>query len=233
MRIETKPWAGAALAVLLYIFVLVLALVSAGCNHYPEPKFPRTPAQMIDTAVVVQTECGIGSGVLVDARRVYTAYHVVNCGTFQKARLATSVKVHLQNGAVYVAAFDAVDASRDLARLRLPSAVEHVRPLIVARATQGQVVCAVTAWPDLEAHCGIVGSKTRPRVEGDVHIRGANLWLGNSGSGVYNTDGALVGIVVRMHFCNPGDAALWELLDIRPDKTCGGRASTIEGPVKL
>lgn len=232
MKSESRPWW--YLAILVDIVLWAWIFASAGCAHYPRPAgTPRANAEMARTAVAVKTECGWGSGVLLDDRRVLTAHHVIDCDRTDKVRLATTVKVQLSDGAVLVATYDALDATRDLARLRLPSAVEHVRPLTVARTMPGQVVCAVTAVPAREFHCGLVGDLKRSRDQGDVYIRGAQLWFGNSGSALYSTDGALVGIVVRTYFCDPLDQLLWEWFELRPARMCGGRASSVEGPVSL
>jgi hypothetical protein len=48
---------------------------------------------------------------------------------------------------------------------------------------------------------------------------------------VYSSDGALVGIAVRLSWCDPGDALFYALTGTRVD-TCGGRVSSIDGPVK-
>jgi hypothetical protein len=231
MRVQSEPWAGGLLAALLWIAFVAWALASGGCAARTQIVVThlRSPIEAASTAVAVKTECGWGSGVLVDSRHVYTAHHVIACG---KGRLAKKVRVELPNGSSYTATYDALDASRDLARLRLPRAI-GVPTLTVARVKPGQVVCAVTATPAREFRCGLVDVLKAPRVWGDVALKGMNLWFGNSGSGLYNTDGALVGIITRLYFCDEIDALLWELFEYRPKRTCGGRASSIEGPVAL
>lgn len=231
MRIENKPDAWGALAGLL---VLLLAALANACAHAPKltPQQTRTLSLQSTTAVVVATECGTGSGVLYDGARVLTAHHVVDCDMSEdKVKLATTVTVTLSDGKTYAAAYDALDASRDLARLRLPTPVANVATPSVARAVAGQVVCAITSTPAREVHCGVVGGARMPRSYGDIPIRGAQLWLGNSGSPLYNVAGELVGVVVRMYFCNREDGIAWETRKIKPKRTCGGRATSLEGPV--
>ena len=57
-------------------------------------------------------------------------------------------------------------------------------------------------------------------------VDGMNIWYGNSGSGAYADDGALVGIVVRLSWCSPADALRAALTDERMD-TCGARVSSL------
>jgi S1-C subfamily serine protease len=216
----------------------MLALTLGGCWRGNPPAVElaatRTPVDAALSAVAVKTECGWGSGVLLDSTHVLTAHHVIDCDHDpKKVTLAKSVQVETVDGKIYVAAYDALDTERDLARLRLPSAIGDVRPLSVARTLgRGQIVCAVTAVPSRDISCGLVANVPAPRNEGDIAFS-AQIWFGNSGSALYNTDGALIAIVVSTYFCDKADEMLWETLEIRPARMCGARASSVEGPVLL
>ena len=74
--------------------------------------------------------------------------------------------------------------------------------------------------------CGRAGSFASPRHFGDLQLRDASVWFGNSGGPVYSSDGALVGLLVRLAWCNTADALIYHLTHARLD-TCGGRVTSI------
>jgi hypothetical protein len=80
--------------------------------------------------------------------------------------------------------------------------------------------------PERATRCGVAGAFGGKREHGDLEANKINIWYGNSGSGVYASDGSLVGIAVRLVWCDPGDALFYALTDVRVD-TCGGRVSSI------
>lgn len=233
MRIQNHPSAYGLLAGLLVLLLGMIANVS--CAHAaPAPdeaaQPTRTPAQRAETAVEIYTECGSGSGVLVDGRHVFTAYHVVNCATWPKDAPADAIVVRTLDRHSFVATIAVGDGPRDLARLRLAGEVEGVPPARIRKAKPDEIVCAWTAIPERNTRCGIVSS-VDGEAGADVSVRGSNYWFGNSGSGVYGEDGALVAITTRLQWCSTGDAWLHALTDMRLD-TCGGNVSTIEGRVR-
>lgn len=238
MRVKSEPIL-IGLLVAYFIFVAVAITVCTGCASTSEVQAPtsfvtepegRTIEQARDTAVSVETECGRGSGVLADGDHVLTAHHIVDCSRDEKSvRLAKTVKVRFTDGALYDVEYAALDPATDLALLRLPSTRENVPLFVVAPVQVNEVVCAFTSVPAREVHCGIIGATdAKPRAHGNLWIRGAQLWFGNSGSPLYNMSGQVVGIVTRTYFCDQIDALFYKWFDWRPDKMCGGRASGLD-----
>ncbi len=235
-RIQTKP---AAYGWLAGLFVFLFGMVAAnwGCARYPSPMddvlvTPRTPSQAAETSVEIYTECGMGTGVLIDGQRVLTANHVVTCEDLLGSEPARVIVVRTRGKIARQARIDVSDAERDLARLTLSSPIEGVPPVHIRDAKPDEVLCAVTAIPERKFRCGIAQPYQVPRAHGDVLMKGANVWYGNSGSGVYAQDGSLVGITVRLVWCDPADGWLFVLTDMRVD-TCAGRVSSIlDSPVK-
>lgn len=232
MQTRNSP---AAYGFLAGAFVLILGLfVNASCApvRFPEEiAGARTPAERNATAVGIYTECGSGSGVLVDGAHVLTAYHVVDCGDDDGHKPAQYIVVRTAAGATTIAVIQVGDPARDLARLQLATPVKNVAPAYVRTAKVGDVACASTVVPEIATRCGKVTAFEQPRMHGDVTVSGMNVWYGNSGSGAYGKDGALIGIVVRLKWCSDGDGMFVALTGERV-VTCGGRVSSIvDSPV--
>ncbi len=229
---QTSPGSYGALAGA--IVMLLGLLVNANCAHTPESVAPaieqvepfRTPLQRVDSAVAIYTECGSGTGVMVDGDTLLTAFHVVNCGDSTTIQMAQAVVVRALTGTTYVARMTIGDPARDIARIELHESVPDVVPVKIRDAVAGETVCAAHVIPERGFKCGIVNRYAGPRSHGDVIVDNANYWYGNSGSGVYAEDGQLIGIAVRLNWCAPGDAFLVGYLDMRVD-TCDGRVSSI------
>lgn len=235
-RIQTRPGMCGFLAGLL---VMLLALVAnASCSAPMTPKKPevveptRTPVQRAEAAVAVYTNCGTGTGVLIDGHTVLTAFHVINCGDGDAIELASFVVVRTHDKIAFTVKSLAGDPGRDLARLDLNDEATDVVPVKIRMARADEIVCAVTAIPERGFKCGVVASLGGYRAHGDVQVRNANYWYGNSGSGVYSQDGQLIGIAVRLGWCSAGDAFLVSYLDMRVD-TCVGRVTSITDSLVL
>ncbi len=242
---ETSPGAYGFLAGLLVL--LLAAYANAGCKPAPSPTVAafvpsaRTPMQAADAAVYIEARCPAvdgkvmvqtGTGVLVSETKVITAHHVLNCDKYPKVLHATSIEIELRSGERLDATYDVVDPNRDLARIRLRYPTKTT-PITITYAKLKGIACAVTAVPERTFRCGtVVNLGNDERVFGDVQTDHDNLWFGNSGSGVYNEDGFLIGIATRIHFCSQMDWDMWNTFGVRPDRVCGGTTSSIvDSPV--
>jgi hypothetical protein len=229
MTIRNDSRAYGFLAGALVLLVALLANVS--CAHYPDPQresadVSRTLKQQAEASVAIYTECGSGSGVLVNGNTVITAFHVVNCADWPETAVARLITVRTSDKRSSTAVLKVNDGGRDLASLTLNEPFEGVTPIAVRMAVDNEPICAATSVPERAFRCGFVKGFDGPRLFGDVLVRSMNIWYGNSGSGVYGRDGALVGIAVRLNWCTIGDAYLFMLTDERV-VTCGGRVSSL------
>lgn len=138
-----------------------------------------------------------GSGVAVGPSIILTAAHVVACD----GRDVPLVVATLPSGESYFAHVSRVDADADIARLTvepggppLAGLVANVRPAAIAR---GDEVCAATAAPARVRQCGAI---IDDGVDDGIAFRDtAESVAGNSGSGVYDRGGRLVGIVTHSY----------------------------------
>lgn len=227
MKIQNEPGAYGFLAGSL-VFLIGLCAWDAGCAHYPRPVVPsRTTMQQEDADVRVITECGQGSGVLLDGTHVLTAFHVVNCGT-DTIQPAGLVVVETHDGTAYIVGSATAEPSKDIVRLDLTKPVPGIAPIKIRHARAGEALCASVAVPDRGFRCGHVGNIGQARVIGDIEVNEANLWFGNSGGGVYGDDGQLIGLVTRMAWCSRADELAWKVWKVHPVHTCGGYLSSID-----
>lgn len=165
-----------------------------------------------------------GSGVMVGESHVLTASHVVRCNG------SPVVLMRTRDDRVYWMTVDRFDPWADVARLTtLPNVVLSdarlrpvVRPSIGPRPVPGEEICAEAANPEWVRSCGVVTALDGlPRVrrdslchelwESDVVHTGLTIH-GNSGSGVYDAGGNLVGIVT----------------ELIPFETTGGRFTSLD-----
>lgn len=146
-----------------------------------------------------------GSGVRIDARHVLTAYHVVDC-PFEMTITITPPerpdagitvtddnRVQLTRGILQYAELELIDRRADLARLRLPF-IDDTPRARVGEVDPGDVVCMANASPSPRYDCGTI-RRDFDEHRGDLEHTMATLH-GNSGSGLYDDRGRLVGIVV-------------------------------------
>lgn len=191
---------------------LFVALSGCNCYHMPlaeeaAPKGrPRSVQEREDTAVGITTVCfdpatGAhiwgGSGVIVGEKSVLTAYHVVAC--------AGPAMIHVTDraGLEVLASVERVAPDADIARIdRVDGAWIVEAPVLGARPRIGDVICAVPVVPARGAQCGAVDEYDS--LPGDVRHKAVTV-PGNSGGGVYDTQGALVGIVT--HYRRDGGGA--------------------------
>lgn len=202
------------------IGIALACLCMLGCVGYaklPEVARMMGPSQL-DTVVKVESFCladdpfeggtmhfggGIGSGVIIDARHVLTASHVVGIATTEN---------HWRP-CPYLGAFDVTtpkgkrlrmvvvreDDDADLALLEIASADSFgpiAPPIIGPVPPIDASVCHVNAFPNQDANCGTVNThyvSPSNNVEASFPTH-----HGNSGGPVYDDKGRLVGITTAL-----------------------------------
>lgn len=141
-----------------------------------------------------------GTGVIVDDRHVLTAQHVVRC------ELPPVVRVTTSTGRTFNARVEKQWISRDVARLEIKddetfnvgSRVQWGTP-----PASREPVCSATAVPERAFNCGLMDRDTDSDSD-DVKFS-AIVKHGNSGSGLYDQHGHLIGIVTGGYFyCDDG-----------------------------
>lgn len=222
--IETAPEAAGMFAALLVLLIALLAVQLGGCAHVSKLDVMFAQANdQYDRVVEIRVSClqddgqlvgWYGSGAIVDATHVLTAGHVAEHDA--NAQCAFTVedsrgKTHLMRP---VKVLDSEHV--DLARMELisPAARFTVSPAHYGpRPKMGDYVCTVTGHPRLERKCGrVMKYKELP---GDMRVDFV-VEPGNSGSGLYDARGDLVGIVVHLYACSNG-------------QYCSGAATSLEG----
>lgn len=180
------PW---RVVIDVLIVVLLGALVAAqyGCAQGLRVS---TPQDQTRAALAVETACGpTGSAVIVDSMHALTAAHVI--GECPLPVLLTDSSGHQR-----VASIEAL-VDVDVARLELlpdqpPFAVAVAGLPPIARPARGAAVC-IESGRHHQRRCGAVRA-VEPGRGGIAHS--AVTIKGDSGSGLYDGRGRLVGIVV-------------------------------------
>lgn len=178
------------------LFLLTFVLVACGAPK-PSVAEPRlTPAEQADASVKITATCGDkmfgGSGVLVADRTVMTAAHVVLCPD----GMAADVTVEHDGRSVDVMMVT-TDATPDLARLMLAEPFSGVKiPQLGPKPAIDDRVCLQPRTGGDTRSCGWVLSLS-DRPTGDIRFS-AFVWFGNSGSGVFDSRGRLIGIAVML-----------------------------------
>lgn len=160
-----------------------------------------TPAQQRRAAVGIEVECADGkawrgTGVIVSSRTVLTARHVVDCGKVA----AKSFVVKTLGGKRHDMLVTWMHGKADTAMLMIESKTLFRRdervPYVTAPWQYDQVVCRAAAVPYHGRFCGTVQGTYKGQVRYD-HIGQS----GNSGSGVFDVQGRLVGLHVAGFQC--------------------------------
>jgi hypothetical protein len=190
-----------------------LTLALAACVHMPHvATAPRDILARMNAAARIEMAClrndpfsaaldNKGIAIGVDDRHVVTAGHVVRCPEIP------IVHVVLSSGRRLRVVVSKEDTAGDLALLTIASAdrfhLDLPPPVIAPTPAVGDAWCSFTGSPKREAHCGFVESVNGKQMNADLS-GSARTVFGNSGSGVYDVQGRLVGIVI---YTDPTDWA--------------------------
>lgn len=228
--------------VLCWISIVTLAAV---CCAPPPAAAPAPPAlqtpRLRDAAarsaatIQLQRECtsgdlflntldvdgAYGSGVMISERDAITAAHVVRCEG--RLRLHTITV----DGRRIAAEVVSTDVDHDLATIRLLSPAHlGISPPVLAHPSG--VLCVSPAYPARTPACGAATANYYDGTSaGEIHF-GAVVRPGNSGGGVYDEEGRLVGIATTRVLCTPSDGMLASIgFEV---EACSGRAARLVRP---
>ena len=208
------------------IAAFVLSACSCGRTAIPQDSSVPPPSgwsvsEADAAAVVVSMTCMtsdgaimgpivLGSGVIVSSRRVLTAAHVA-------AYSVCAYSVTTNRGVVIPVDIEILSPQLDIARLVAPKDSFTLTPVTLGPVPDpGEEICISSAVPSREWVCGDV-QLYRARLPGDVRHTGITQ-KGNSGSGVYDRTGRLIGIVTHLTECSGGYKQI-----------CGGKVTSLEG----
>lgn len=189
----------------------------------PVPVYGLTQAEQRAASMIVYVECSDssiwhGSAVVVDPYYAITAAHVVDC---PPPAVTQRVLVGYTRDAMQPATVDRMSVDSDLARLRVEFPFEGVRPAAeMGSVFAGDAICIAAAHPERLWSCGAVQTHTN-WIRNDIGHT-APTRAGNSGSGVYDVHGRLVGIVTT---CYAATLETGEIVCTRG----GGRATALDG----
>ncbi len=193
--------------------VISVCAFLSGCTR-AAPVAPHTvmmtPAKAYDRAVRIERVCftgdafakvpdimvdgGFGSGVVLETGVVLTAYHVIKCLPHSVALIHVVGPDEIKLWATVAA----VDAAHDIVRLSVPGVTGD--RIELATPMPGEAVCVASAFPERGFACGLVWATgpMQTRSNGEVNIwHTARTIPGNSGAGLYNRRGQLVGLATN------------------------------------
>ena len=212
--IENSPKAYGFLAGAL-VLILGILLGNSGCHPVP-----RRDAQVaFESAVLIKESCmtddgkfyeSYGSGVIVDSHTILTAAHVAYN---EDICMYTAL---MSNDTTYVLMRSIVLIEPDVATMT--SLTPFAPTYDVAFAPMpglGETVGVQTAYPRWAYACG---ERQYSALDG-TFLLSLIVEPGNSGSGVYDGNGRLVGIVTHLIRCSNG-------------QICAGRATALEGHLR-
>ncbi len=216
MKRETIPMAFGFLAG-AYFFLGMLVAMQLSCGGTTYTSSP-VRADFIEAAVEVRSWCGVvekgrGSGVTLGGDRVLTAWHVVHC---PKGGIRLTVSA---SGLTYAAVVEREWTKLDVARIRVYGF--QGRGHTFAKVQTLDPVCAASVIPFKRVVCGAI-AETHAAVCPDglwchTAIYTAEAIPGNSGSGVYDSRGALVGIVTGRQISTPPYGLFSQIWDMREE----------------
>ncbi len=218
-KIQNSP---AALGWCAGLLVLLLGVVAnASCAHASKLD-GRDVEQRFEQAVQITANCltssgeatgWYGSGVIVNPTTILTAAHVATEGD-----VFCVFEAEMQHGKTYAMHVGVLLPEYDLASMHTAEGerFDPTFPIVFGPVPRlGERICAATAFPRRLTRCGDAQTQTDP--PGNL-IHTAIVEPGNSGSGVYDDRGRLIGIVTHLWYCSN-------------KQYCGGRVATLEGHV--
>jgi hypothetical protein len=182
-------------------YIVLVALLASCYYAIHRPPVLRDHFAQEAAAVMVESTCTSdehdpyptgsitkGSGVVVGSRHVLTALHVVECPYIPQ------VRVTFPDGSWFFVVVEREYRGLDVARLELATAEQWpIVPPIVAAPVAEEALCSSVVLPARGWSCGNV-TLLHVGKHGSVMYT-ARTARGNSGSGVYDVAGNLVGIV--------------------------------------
>lgn len=205
------------------LILICLSLLSFACQAQPRHHKPFTPLSEAQRAatVAIYTSCldddGLaqwrGSGVITGKHTILTAYHVVQCEGLMSSYVETL------GGNLYEVQVVVDSEYNDIAKIEIVTDIGEEFPWfefeIGPRPELGELVCSESAIPTRARKCGTVTGLAENPNNGDIKFTN-DVEGGNSGSGLYDTRGRLIGIVtMRWRFQQGGLAAsLWSHAEI-------------------
>lgn len=199
---------------LIFIGILSATMVLfAMCTSCATPKASvlRPTQAQYGSAISITAVCTegswYGSGVIVSKDKALTAAHVVT-GTDCIFMGTTAT------GVDFVLVVDVVLSNADVARVSTVAYefTNFDRPFVGHVPAVGSRVCIASAIPRAGHVCGEVQWPLGD-LPGDIKHT-ATTEPGNSGSGIYTSGGALIGIVTHLWYCTNG-------------QICGGKATSL------
>lgn len=179
-----------------YGVTIGLALLATACafTGVANPAARATPAR---TSVYIEVAEGHGSGVVIGHNRVLTAAHVVKGADKVTVTFADGSK--REATVLWSGAPTKEHPGHDLAMLQVDTGANAPARMSCARQEQGTPIVvygnplhfrAIATW-------GRIASYTEQQIDGlaEVAVIDATVNPGNSGGGVFNEAGELVGIV--------------------------------------
>lgn len=195
-------------AILAVAGLLVLAACSGCVRHLPRTSLDQDGATVAITVVCVGAGADdlpalaqhYGTGVIVGDHHVLTANHVAS----GPPGFECVFGINPGDGHMRLAEVQESLPTADIARLRVQeSLAAWMSPIVLGpRPTVGDRVCESSAYPRNTYRCGTV-MRHQDGEDGDIRID-MFTEFGNSGSGLYDARGRLVGIVVMTNVCQDG-----------------------------
>lgn len=193
---------------MLRILLAALFVVSCAARQPPTKATDPLSETQRRATVAVHVICDTGesirqwrgSGVIVSESLVLTAYHVADCGG------ESLIAVETLSGILVMATLGNFDPDSDVASLVLLEPIPGHGVTLAPPPPVGHVVCSEAAIPTRARKCGKVIWLAAKPAQNDIR-NGMHVEGGNSGSGVYDQLGRLVGIVTLRRTDRPGGAA--------------------------